>query len=87
MIVNPWLDVDPSERRWLVDKLMDTVGSETVRALMTDSVATVDADTLLVKAVREMLRNRVHHLPVVDQRDRAWRHRESAGLTCRCATQ
>ena len=31
---------------------------------------TIDAETTLGKATREMLRNRVHHLPVVDSSDR-----------------
>ena len=40
-----------------------------VSTFMSQDVATVTAETSLAKSAREMLRNRIHHLPVVDHRD------------------
>ena len=37
---------------------------------MSDSVVTVGLETSIQKAAQEMLRNHVHHLPVVDTEDR-----------------
>jgi CBS domain-containing protein len=59
-------EFDPSSRRWLVDKLLRTVGHEPVGSYMTEDVATVSLESSLAKAAHEMVRNRVHHLPVVD---------------------
>ena len=61
--------VDPTDRRFLLDKLAHSMGSEPVQSYMSETVMTVDAETTIAKATREMLRNRVHHLPVVDARD------------------
>ncbi|MCA9176795.1 MAG: CBS domain-containing protein [Planctomycetales bacterium] len=61
--------VDPASRRFLLDKLAHSMGSEKVDSFMSETVATVHAETTLAQATREMLRNRVHHLPVVDQRE------------------
>ena len=33
-------------------------------------MTSVDSETSIGKATREMLRNRIHHLPVVDSNDR-----------------
>ena len=62
-------DLDPSSRRWLIDRLIHTVGDEPLTSYMTEDVATVYVEDSLAKAAREMLRNRVHHLPVVDNKD------------------
>ena len=62
--------VDSTSRRFLLDKLAHSMGHETVQSFMSEAVATVDAETTIGKATREMLRNRVHHLPVVDEHDR-----------------
>ena len=59
-------ELDPSSRRWLVDKLLRSVGEEPVGSYMTEDVATVSLESSLEKAAHEMVRNRVHHLPVVD---------------------
>ena len=59
-------EFDPSSRRWLVDKLLRSIGEESVGAYMTEDVATVTLETTLAKAAHEMVRNRVHHLPVID---------------------
>ncbi len=58
--------VDPVSQKFLIDKLADSLGSEKVQTYMSESVTTVGPETLVGKATREMLRNRVHHLPVVD---------------------
>lgn len=61
--------VDPTSRRFLLDKLAHSMGSEAVQSFMSEAVATVQAETTIGTATREMLRNRVHHLPVVDPND------------------
>lgn len=58
--------VDPTSRRFLLDKLAHSMGAETVQSFMSETVATVEPNTTIARATREMLRNRVHHLPVVD---------------------
>ena len=58
--------VDPSSRRFLLNKLAHSMGTESVQSFMSEAVATVTPETTLAHATREMLRNRVHHLPVVD---------------------
>ncbi len=62
--------VDPTSRRFLLDKLAHSMGSETVQSFMSEGVATIDLESTIGKAAREMLRNRVHHLPVVDSHER-----------------
>lgn len=61
--------VDPSSRRFLLDKLAHSMGTESVQSFMSETVATVGPETTIAAATREMLRNRVHHLPVVDSND------------------
>lgn len=61
---------DGISREWLVDRLKSHVGDTNVMDLMTDNAASVDPERPLVDAAREMLRHRVHRLPVVDQRGR-----------------
>ena len=61
--------VDPASRRFLLDKLAHSMGGETVQSFMSEAVTTVSDETTIAKATREMLRNRVHHLPVVDEHD------------------
>lgn len=67
-------DLDPSSRGWLVGKLLHALGEETVGSYMTDDVATVSLESPLSKAAQLMVRNRVHHLPVVDH------HGQLAGI-------
>lgn len=62
--------VDPSSQRFLLDKLAHSMGNETVQSFMSEMVDSVDAETTIGKATGEMLRNRVHHLPVVDANNR-----------------
>ena len=62
-------EINPVSRPGLVESLIRTVGHEQVSSYMTDDVATVSAEAALPKAAQEMVRNRVHHLPVVDNRN------------------
>ena len=62
--------VDITSQRFLIDKLTESLGGEKVELYMTKSVTTVGLETPIGKAAREMLRNRVHHLPVLDHHDR-----------------
>jgi CBS-domain-containing membrane protein len=62
--------VDPTSRRFLLDKLAHSMGNESVQSFMSEAVTTVDTETTIGKATREMLRNRIHHLPVVDGSER-----------------
>ena len=62
-------ELDPTSRRWLVDKLLDAIGKEPVGSYMSKDVAIVSREATLATAAREMVRNRVHHLPVVDHHD------------------
>ena len=61
--------MDAGTTKILVDKLAHSLGNEKVHAYMTDSVTTVGLETPIARAAREMLRNHVHHLPVVDHHD------------------
>jgi CBS-domain-containing membrane protein len=61
--------VDPASRRFLLDKHAHSMGGETVQSFMSEAVTTVSDETTIARATREMLRNRVHHLPVVDEHD------------------
>lgn len=62
--------VDPVSRRLLVDKLVKSLGDETVMSYMSEDVLTVSSEATLAIAARDMLRSQVHHLPVVDDKDR-----------------
>ena len=61
--------MDSGTTKILVDKLAHSLGNEKVQAYMTDAVTTVSLETPIARAAREMLRNHVHHLPVVDRND------------------
>jgi CBS-domain-containing membrane protein len=61
--------VDPTTQRFLLDKLAHSMGNETVQSFMSEAVTTVDMETTIGRATREMLRNQVHHLPIVDVHD------------------
>jgi CBS domain-containing protein len=61
---------DESHQR-LLDKLSDhDMDRRNVQDIMTSTVSTVNAETMLAHAAREMLRHRVHRLPVVDGNDK-----------------
>ncbi|MCA9147867.1 MAG: CBS domain-containing protein [Planctomycetales bacterium] len=54
---------------WLLKRLTNGIDDRTVADVMTEDVAMVGPDTRLSRAATEMLRNRVHHLPVIDVRE------------------
>lgn len=62
--------VDPSNQRYLVGKLADSLGHEKVQSYMSESVTSVSIETPIARAARDMLRDRVHHLPVLDHHER-----------------
>lgn len=60
---------DEASYQWLQDNLAEhDLARRTVGELMTENVATVTAERTLPEAAREMLRHRVHRLPVVDKK-------------------
>jgi len=61
---------DESGRPLLIERLAEAFGGEKVSAYMTESVAMIGAEIPLSEAAGMMLRNRVHRLPVVDDRKR-----------------
>jgi len=61
--------VDPTTKRFLLDKLAHSMGTESVQSFMSEAVTKVNLETTVAKALREMLKNRVHHLPIVDDND------------------
>jgi CBS domain-containing protein len=62
--------VDPSSRRRLVEKLSAAVGQEPVASYASESVASIAESVTLREAARRMIREQIHHLPVVDSDDR-----------------
>lgn len=65
-----WGKADESLHGDFIAKLSQSVGHERIDSLMTEQVANVSLETSIVAAAREMLRNRVHHLPVLDGQER-----------------
>ena len=62
--------VDLLSKRFLVDKLADSLGTEKIQTFMSESVITVGLESFIGEAAEKMLRYHVHHLPVVDRDDR-----------------
>jgi CBS domain-containing protein len=62
--------VDLLSKRFLVDKLANSMGTEKVQTFMSESVITVGLESFIGDAAQQMLRNHVHHLPVVDHDNR-----------------
>lgn len=59
--------VSERSRQWLIDKLtQEHMGRRKVSELMTGAVVAVNRETPILTAAGEMLRHRIHHLPVVD---------------------
>ncbi len=58
--------VDPTSRRFLLDKLAHSMGSEKIDSFMSETLTTVLPDSTLANATRKVLKAGVHHLPVVD---------------------
>ena len=61
--------LDEASARRLVDKLSSSVGQEPVASYMSEQVATVQESKPLRAAARVMLKNQIHHLPVVNKED------------------
>ena len=59
--------VNESKPQWLIEQLAKALGSERVSEQMTPDVASVRPETPVPEAAAMMVRNRVHHLPVVDE--------------------
>ena len=59
--------VNESKPQWLIEQLTKALGSERVSEQMTPDVASVRPETPVPEAAATMLRNRIHHLPVVDE--------------------
>jgi CBS-domain-containing membrane protein len=58
-------------RPWWLDTLQQgNVGERKVHEFMTGAVVVIDRETSLLQATEEMVRHRVHHLPVVDEHQR-----------------
>ena len=60
-------DCDGLSRTWACEQIGEGLNTERVDSVMTERVATVTPETLLATTAREMLRHRVHHLPVVNK--------------------
>lgn len=60
-------DESPLSQEWLSNRISDDGESRPVEDLMSDRIATIDPDSNLAVAAREMLRNQIHHLPVCDK--------------------
>jgi CBS domain-containing protein len=60
--------VSEISRQWLVDRLTQhDLGQQKLAERMTAAVMSIDAEATLSVAAAEMLRHRVHHLPVLDE--------------------
>lgn len=58
-------------QRWILQRLSEhDMDQRNVQEVMTTAVTTVPLDAPLYSAAREMLRHRVHRLPVVDTQER-----------------
>lgn len=58
---------DEATHQWLIDQLDEhDLGRRTVKELMTESVAFISPESRIRDAATEILRHRVHRLPVVD---------------------
>jgi CBS domain-containing protein len=60
---------DEASYQWLTENLADhDMARRTVGEFMSDNLATVSAESMLVEAAADMLRRRVHRLPVVESK-------------------
>jgi CBS domain-containing protein len=63
-------DADASNSRFILDKLIHSMGGESIQSFMSEKVETVHAGTSIGVATKKMVRAKIHHLPVVDDQDR-----------------
>ncbi len=61
--------IDPASQRFLLDKLAHTMGTESVQSYMSDAVTAISQESSLGEATRKMVREGIHHLPVVNDDD------------------
>lgn len=61
---------DAATGKWMLAQIREEVGNRKVSDIMNEDVATVHKDTRIAKAARDMLRNGVHRLPVIDAHNR-----------------
>lgn len=59
-----------SKQAWLIEQLSTALGSERVADHMSEEIAVIAEDVSLPEAAAAMLRNRVHRLPVVDDKQK-----------------
>ena len=62
--------VDPTSRRFLLDRLAHSMGNEKIDSFMSETLTTVSPDSTLANATRKILKAGIHHLPVIDDEDR-----------------
>ena len=62
------LDAPRLSLEWL-NQSLETADVRLVKELMTYDVATIGADQTLKEASQEMVRQRIHHLPVIDEKE------------------
>jgi CBS domain-containing protein len=60
-------DPSPAARLRLVERLSSSVGQESVATYMSEQVVTAEDSMSLKAAARTMLKNQVHHLPIVNK--------------------
>ena len=61
---------DVASQRFLIEKLIHSMGSESIQSFMSETVATVDSNATVIDATRRMLKDQIHHLPIVDPQGR-----------------
>jgi CBS domain-containing protein len=61
--------IDSASQRFLLDKLAHTMGTESVQSYMSDAVTAISESTTLGEATKKMVREGIHHLPVVNDRE------------------
>ncbi|MEZ6089348.1 MAG: CBS domain-containing protein [Pirellulaceae bacterium] len=63
-------DGDSQDHFWASAIIRDHFGAEMVSTLMTKDVAVISMEATVQDAARAMLRDRVHHIPVVDDHNK-----------------
>ena len=58
--------VDSAGQRFLVEKLIHSMGSESIQSFMSEKVETIEETETVLAATKHMLKDQIHHLPVVN---------------------
>jgi CBS-domain-containing membrane protein len=61
-------DADVAAQRDLLDRLSHSVGNEPIQSYMSEVVDIVSQEATLAEAAKVMVKQSVHHLPVVDSK-------------------